>query len=327
MADGAVTLVPPRPYKNRRGWLIAFGIFEILIGCVLLLLIALMYFGLRHAPPNAAPPADAATGMVMVAVMYGTLAILFVIVGIGNVQLKRWARITMLVVSWCWLAIGVLGTAMVAFLMPVILQTTGQQSSSPMPAGVDKVVRIVMFSAMAVFLILLPAIFLLFYNGKNVKATVNDVSNSGPAGPRKPVTVIVATVWFALGALTVLVVFQRPALPLFGLIVVGWGARLTAAVSSVISGWLAWNLYRQRAIAWRLAVAWISCNWASLLVTLSRLNLIEMYRRMGYSEAEVTRMMPFVSYGVYFGWALGVAFFIFLIAIRKQFNEPRALTA
>jgi hypothetical protein len=36
----------PAPFKNRRGWLIAFGVIEIVIACLCLLLVALMVVGL-----------------------------------------------------------------------------------------------------------------------------------------------------------------------------------------------------------------------------------------------------------------------------------------
>ena len=64
-----------------------------------------------------------------------------------------------------------------------------------------------------------------------------------------------------------------------------------------------------------------------MLVTQSRFGLAEMYRRMGYSELEIGRMMPFVTYGLYFAWVLGLAFFVFLIVIREHFNDPSAARA
>lgn len=36
----------PAPLKNRRGWLIAFGVIEILTACLCLLLVPLMVVGL-----------------------------------------------------------------------------------------------------------------------------------------------------------------------------------------------------------------------------------------------------------------------------------------
>jgi len=222
MTDGVIPVVAPPPYKNRRGWLVAFGIFEILIGCVLLLLIAASMYALRSAPANPAAPVNVAATMAMVAVMYGAMAIFFVSVGIGSMHARRWARIAMLVVGWCWLAFGVLGMAMMALILPAILQNARQQSSTPMPAGMDTTVRVVMLSFMGLFFILLPLVFVVFYSGKNVKATCEN-SSDGVSGPRKPIVVIVVAAWFALSAVSCvfMMFFIRTGFPLFGTVVTG----------------------------------------------------------------------------------------------------------
>ena len=326
MSDAPVVIAPP-PFKDRRSWLIVFGVFEILIGCLLLAMIALAVVGMRLSSkvPSAPPPNPGA--IATMAAFYAALAVVFVTVGIGSIQARRWARIAMLIISWCWLAFGVLGTAMMALVMPMILENVKQQSQTPMPPGFEVGMRVAMLLFMGIFLVVLPLVFVVFYSGKNVKATFNAASSKIDGTPRKPVPVIIVVVWFALGAFTTLAVLQHPAFPFLGFIVVGWKAFLVTGLSSVISIWLAWNLYQQRRIAWQAAVAWIIFNWVSMLITLSRYGLLEMYRRMGYSEIELSRMVPFVTYAVYFGWALGIAFFVFLIMIRKYFQDSASVPA
>jgi hypothetical protein len=331
MTDGVVPVAPP-PYKNRRGWLVAFGIFEILIGCVLLGMIALSVFAMRMA--SAAPPPTVpcipppAVVMAIIAVFYGLLAVLFVTVGIGSIQAKRWARMAMLVISWCWLAMGVMGMAMMAIMLPMIMESAKQQAKSPMPPGFDTAFQIGMLVVLGAFFVVLPLIFVLFYSGKNVKATCENRSGVTPSGPRRPVVVIVVAVWYAMSAVScVTVLLVIPAFPLFGFVLMGWSARVAAIVVGGLCAWLAWNLYHQRALAWRVAIGWLVIGLASMLVTQSRLGVVEMYRRMGYSELEIGRMMPLVSYGLYGGVIFGVAFLVFLIAIRRQFNDPSAVPA
>jgi hypothetical protein len=327
MADGVVPVAPPPPpYKNRRGWLVAFGILEILIGCVLVALIAFTIFALRLQTPGAvaAPPPQPGV-LAMLAVFYGVLAVFFVTVGIGSIQAKRWARITMLVAGWCWLAIGVMTTTMMALMLPMIMENAKQQAKSPMPAGFDTGFRVGMLVVLGAFFVVLPLIFVLFYSGKNVKATVNAASNMGATELRKPVSVIVVAAWFALAAVSCIgLVFIPMGFPLFGTVLTGMAARAYVLVMVVVSAWLAWNLYRERALAWWVAVGWIWFSWASALVTQSRLGIIEMYHRMGYNDVQLGPMMPFLTYGMVFGWVLGVAFLVFLLAIRKQFTEPSA---
>ncbi|MBZ5569818.1 MAG: hypothetical protein LAN64_18470 [Acidobacteriia bacterium] len=320
MSDQIDPVVAPAAYKNRRGWLTFFGIIEILMGCVLLMLIALTAFALWYVPTASQPPADARSGLTVVAIFYGLLAVFFVAVGIGSAQARRWARLAMLVVSWAWLGIGVLAMAMLILIMPMITRSMRLQAKAAMPDNMETVTRIVIYSILGLFFILLPGIFLLFYSGKNVKATCE--RPGVPAGRRKPLGVVIVAVFFGFGAIScAFAVAVRPALPLFGGFVTGWAAWLAAVVMGIVSAWLAWNLYHQRSLAWKAAVAWLLLNWLSTLVTMSRTSLLQMYQRMGYGETEISRMMPFVKYGVYGGWIIGLAFFAYLLAIRKHFAE------
>ncbi len=340
MSDAPVVVAPPPapPYKDRRSWLIVFGVAEILIGCLMLMMIAFLLFGMRHLPETSSTPSPISpTAMLSIGIaFYGALAVLFVSVGIGSVQCRRWARITMLVISWIWLAQGVLGTAMMAFLLPMIMENAKQQSRTPMPSEFDSIFRIVMFAIMGFFLIVLPLIFVLFYSNKNVKATCEARSAQlqqpmpevgEPLKPIKP-AVVIAGIWFALGAFSYLVMLLWfPVVPLLGVMLKGWGARAALAGMFAISAWLSWNLYRQRARAWRVAVAWLVFSWVSMLLTQWRIGVLEMYRAMGFGETQMTQMMPFAIYGLIFGLIFGAAFLVFLIVVRKQFDEPKPVAA
>jgi len=89
--------------------------------------------------------------------------------------------------------------------------------------------------------------------------------------------------------------------------------------------WLAWNLYQQRALAWKVAVGWVVFGWLSVWATVARYGFAGMYRVMGYSEAELTPILPFVKYGIGFGALFAVAFLVFLLATRKHFMSVTAM--
>ena len=334
-----IIIAPPPPYKDRRGWLIVFGVVEILIGCLMLLMIAAVVFGMRHLPETTpASPVMSTTAIVTIAVaFYGALAVLFVSVGIGSIQARRWARLTMLIVSWIWLAQGVLGTAMMAFMVPMIMENARQQSRTPMPAEFDSVFRVVMLSIMGFFFIVLPLIFVLFYSGKNVKATCEarsaELQHSLPTTSEKPLkpinaAVMITVIWFGIGTVSYLVMlFFFPVAPVAGFVLKGWTARAAIAAMLAISAWLTWNLYRQRALAWWVAVIWMIFGSISAAVMQARGAVADMYRAMGIGEAQITAFAPFATYGLLFGIVFGLAFLVFLIAIRKQFTEPRDLPA
>ena len=322
MSDASAVLAPP-PFKNRRGWLIAFGVVEILIGCFFLLMIAFALFALMSSTPPQNGPVDPKAAIAMVVMMYGVGAIVFVVVGIGSVQARRWGRIASLVVSWCWLVFGVLTTAMMAVLLPSIMKGAIQGAArAPIPASAQSAIVIGMLTFFAIFFVALPLVFVLFYSGKNVKATCENTSGTPLSVNRKPVPVIVAAVWFGFSALSCLFVLVVPAgYPLFGVVLKGWAGRAAASIIAAACAWIAWNLYQQRLVGWRVAIGWLVVGWASMIVTQSRLGLAEMYRQMGYSEADLGRIIPFVNYGLYVAMLAGVAFLVFLLVIRKHFHN------
>jgi hypothetical protein len=320
----SVVAVSPPPFKNRRGWAIAFGIFEILIGCLVLLGIVLIAVASRLAPANASAPPMAARFLIGTAVFYGALACSFVAVGIGNVKLQRWARITMLAFSWVWLAMGVLSTAMFAAILPAMMSAARQNSAQAMPQNFEVIFRSVMFGVLGIFFIVTPLVFVLFYSGKNVKATYENAAGAAATSPRKPIAVLIATAWFTLGALGYLFIFAAPILPLYGVVLRGWQAILAACIFELVNLWLALNLYRQRQMAWKVALAFICLSWVSLPVTMARMGTGGMYRAMGYTEAQVTQMAPIMNYILGFSALVAAGFIIMLILTRKHYHDAPA---
>ena len=318
MSSAVLPPAAPPPFKNRRGWLTAFGIAEILIGCVIVLFLGLAVFAMRQVPANASAPAPDARAIAMMAVFYVVLAFAFVIIGIGSIQARRWARVAMLIVGWTWLIIGIISTVALALLLPMIMSNAQQQATTPMPAGFDTIFRVVMMVFLGLFFILLPLVFVLFYSSKNVRLTCESASGA-PSTRTKPVAVWVATIWFALGGVGYIFVFLRPVFPLMGVVLRGWSAVVTAIAIEIFHIWLSWNLYRQRALAWKVAIGWLIFGWISLLVTETRFGLEGMYRVMGYSDAEIALILRFAKYGLGIGAVGAVAFLIFLLATRKHF--------
>lgn len=318
------TLPPSPPFKNRRGWIIAFGVAEILIGCLVLLLMGLAAVGLRMARVTTQQPAMDTRFLVLALVFYGAIAAFFVAVGIGNTQVRRWARLVMLVISWAWLAMGVVVTAVMAFVLPMIMKSAQQNATQPMPQGFDTLFRVFMFSILGLFFIALPLMFVVFYSGKNVKATYETAAGAMAAPgtlPRKPVSVLFAAGWFGFSVLGYLFVLVNPVFPLFGVVLRGWQAIVAVVILEAVAVWLSVNIYRQRLLAWKIAIPMVAFGWVSFLVTLARMGMGGMYRAMGYSEAQLTQFVPMMNYMLGFSAVLAVAFMVMLIVTRKHYRE------
>jgi len=173
------TLPVAIPCKSQRGWLIAFGIIEILISCGLVfmtLFSAYILLGPARAkmPASPIPPLGLA---VMAVLQYQLLAVLFFTGGIGSILCKNWARILMLVVSGLWLGIGIMST----LTMALAFSATTHHHLGNMPAGTVGRVA-VMFTFAIVMMVVLPAICLIFYSRKSVRATCLTQKGAPPGG-------------------------------------------------------------------------------------------------------------------------------------------------
>ena len=89
--DSTLPVAVPSPYKSRRGWLIAFGVIEILVRCSFLLMILFSVIAFL-LPAAAQMPSGAMSPralMVFVGLEYGLLAAVFFTGGIGSIRCKN----------------------------------------------------------------------------------------------------------------------------------------------------------------------------------------------------------------------------------------------
>lgn len=327
MSADSIAPPPPPAFKNRRGWIVAFGVIEILIGCLVLLMMALIVFANRLAPKATSTPQPDARLLIVTAIFYGVCAVFFVAVGIGNVQVKRWARLAMLGISWFWLAMGILGGLVMAVGYRAFMAGVQQNSTQQLPPHFATVFAIMIAVIFGVFFVLVPLVFVLFYSGTGVKASYESAAAlAAPSRPPKPVPVLIATAWFALGVFGYLYVFVTPAFPLFGVVLRGWQAVGAVVLLEGCNVWLVVNIYRQRTLAWKLAFAMVLFGWVSMWVTMRQMGVDGMYRAMGYSEAQTAQIAPFMSSILVFSAGVAVVFLTFLLATRKHYRDAAAVS-
>jgi hypothetical protein len=318
---------PPTPLKNRRGWLIAFGVIEILIAGFCLLLLALMVAGLlalSHANRPAGAPELSAAGPVIAVLVYGGLGVLFLILGVGSIRRKNWARIATQIVSGFWLFTGVLSSLFFVFVLPNFMEQQGK-----LPPEQRRHVFIMLGLFAVVVMVLLPATLLVFYSLKSVRATCQGSGlGQGPtmastehAVSPPPVSVILLALWECLGALAVLSLLMVRANVVFGIVVRGPGAILLMTAHAVLSGIAAWLLYRRDYLGWAISL-FKSLFWAaSWVVTLLTRDIMDIYREMGFNEQQlqVFRQLPHLQSVGFVLSMSGFAIYWILILYTKKF--------
>jgi len=330
----SLPLAVPVPYKSRRGWLIAFGIAEILIGCSFLLMLgmmALVFYGpvAARMPAEARPAGPFSTPLLMgfAVAQYGVMAAIFFTAGIGSLRCRNWARILMLVVSSLWLAIGVISTVVMAIMFPIIMR----QQGATIPPGIEHAAIVGMIVIMASLGIVLPAIFLIFYTRKNVKATclarnaaqapADEAAGASTSG--LPVPLAILGGWEALSALSVFAALFMRMVMMFGVVLHGAAAVLVLLAYSVLSGAAAWLIFRRKVLGWTLALFKTGFWTVSLIVSCFHVpDMGQAMRDIGYdaNALQIYEQVPHFMVGVLVGTILMMTgLLIFILYSRKFF--------
>jgi hypothetical protein len=296
MNEAPPVAVPPisPDFKDRRAWMMVFGIVQILCGLLAGLMIPLMILGqvmAARVTQDAAPLRQMVAGVAF----YGVVAVGLIWVGTGSCLARRWGRALSLVVAWSWLLMGVITLGFMAVLLPTVLRASAQQGQA-MPEMVQKIVLGVAFVVTAVMGVVVPTILVLFYRSQHVKAT----SEARDPVPRwtdaSPLPVLGLSLWLGLGALVLLLmpVSANGVLPVFGRLVSGPVGWLISVLLAAMLAYLAVAMYRLKPISWWLAVALMVVGAASAVVTFSRVDLLDMYRLMGYGDRQIEMMKPYL---------------------------------
>jgi hypothetical protein len=265
-----------RPYRDRRTALLIAGVLEILLGVGAWLLIGLMILG---ASMVAAQGAGSTRTMIPGIAVYGIAGLVFVILGVGSIRARRWARALWLVVSSFWLIGGVLAAAVVALLMASV-------------AGVESILLIAILSFFAVFMIGLPASLLAFYRSPHVKATCEAAAPEPCWTDGCPLPVLGAALWFASMTLTLpwMGWVYGGLYPFFGHFVRGAAGHGLWMVSGLLSGIATYGIYRRIHTLWLLGLVLVLGQGISATVTYAVVDPKELFAAMGTEGAALEQI-------------------------------------
>jgi len=306
-------LTEPVAHKDRRAGLILFGVLEIGIGALCALMVPLLFLAL-FLYPQAMSSLDRRT-VVTAPLIYGAMATILIWLGIGSILCRRWARSLLLIVSWSWLLAGVMAIAFFAWFARAL-------------SGNEQAIPFIWISIIivAIFFIAVPGALVLFYQGKHVKATCEARDPVPRWTDTCPVPVLTTSLWLSVGALFLLMtpLTNQNIVPFFGVLLSGSMATLVILACSACGLYLAWTTYQLKISAWWGSLIAFTLFSASGAITFARIDLMEFYRKSGYSEQQIEqiRNMGFFT-GKIMSWIMVVFFFLFLIYllwIKKYFR-------
>ena len=337
----AATVVPPPvpeapTYTDRGTGLVVFGIIQIILGLLAALMVPLVALGAfmsRLAPGGRMRPGQFFSGVAT----YGFISIALLILGVGSVQTKRWARALTLVTSWYWVIMGALVTVLLTAMLPVAMrgalaqmkQSGPNAPSAEMSAGIMAVVLTLIIVFLAFFLVLVPIAFVVFYGRRDVAETCRRRDPVERWTDKTPLPVLGASVVLFTGALYLLLVgITMPLFPFFGRYLTGVGAAFCFFVVAAIDAYIAVALFRLQISGWWIAALTVPVRLLSMALTYARADMTQAYAKMGMSDAQLQMMNtnPMFRGHVLLWWSLlsMVLLFGYLLWLKRYFKTPSA---
>ncbi len=311
-------------FKDRKAWMIVFGIFQIILGVVCALMVPLIIVALLGSAAQQGVTEDpmSISSIISGVAFYLVLAVWFIWMGVGSINTTRWARALTLVMSCIWLVCGLIGYFFLVFYMPDIYDQMAM--SGEIEPGLAIVLKYMTYAFISVIYIITPGVFALFYSAKSVKATCEFRDPKIRWTDKCPLPVLGLSLTFGLGIISMIgVLFSGSVFPFFGHILSGISG---AAVILVVIGVLAYlcrGIYRLELKAWRTAVLFVILASLSAIITLMNTDLRELYEKMDYTQSQIELMEQYdflqgSDMVVYTGLIM-LIFLVYLVFTRKFF--------
>ncbi len=321
------------PLRDRSTGLSIFGVVQIILGLLAALMIPLVMLGvfLSHVGPGGGMHLR---HMISGVATYAFIATGLLTLGIGSIQAKRWARALTLVTSWYWLISGVLITVLLTAVLPVMTKSVlaqAQQANPSAPQGFSTGIMAVILTLMivfaAIFLIVIPIGFVVFYGRQDVAETCRRRDPKERWTDRAPLPVLGASVVLSIAALYMVVVgLSTPLFPFFGRYLTGAPGAVCFILLATLDFYLAVALFRLQPSGWWLAFITLAIRLVSITLTYARADLMQAYSKLGFSDAQLRIMNsnPMIRSHVILWWSLFsmVGLFAYLVWIKRYFKAP-----
>jgi hypothetical protein len=309
-------------YKSRRGGLIFFGLVELVVGVLCVLLVALTSFGFFLAW-NSKTPAMPFRQLIVSGLLYVIMGVLLATLGIGSMMARRWARDLSLVLAWFWLILGANTAAMMIFVMPRLMP-----KMPPDQAGAGTVAMTCMSIFFGLFGVIVPAAMILFYRSPNVRATCLALDPRPRWTERVPLPLLGLVLWQVFGAVSITSMSAYAVLPLGRQIVTGPIAILVYCAIGILLFYLGWGLYVRSLVAWWTGIAYGVLIAIYCAVVFPRIDYKQLVEAMGMPKTPgmpdldaIYRSPWFLGYlGIF--WVLYLAYFVF---VRRYFPREKPI--
>jgi hypothetical protein len=254
--------------------------------------------------------------------LYGVLALAFVVLGVGSLRARRWACALMLAVSRVWLVSGLCTVLVSLLLLPALVRETS--AGMGVPPGFAAVATLVALAGLAVTQVALPAALWLVYRSPEVAATCRARDPRPGLLDDCPQPLLSLAVLCALAGVSVVVVpAYNWVFPFFGRLLVGRAGVLPWVAVLVACLVLAWGSCRRRPWAWWGAVAATVTAAAATVLTALAVDLTGLVEALALPPVQARAWAqlpaPGAAVAVLFWLAVWGSLLLWLASLRRHF--------
>ncbi len=195
-----------------------------------------------------------------------------------------------LVLAWMWLVVGVMTLVVMVLWMPNMSKMMAAQGEQVPPQAIT-FIYVVMFGTMGCMYLLLPGIFVAFYQRGDVKRTCDAKDPHVRWTDHCPLPVLSLSLLLGFAATSVIwSAGYGFVTPFFGVILKGVSGAIFFLALSLLFGYLAWATYKLKMAAWWATLAAFVLLGLSTVISFSRMSMLDLYREMNF-PADQLKMM------------------------------------
>ncbi len=311
-----------QPERDRSTGLVVFGTLDVLLGIFCFSLAMLLLIVVSSAGLQGMRPVYYWMAMTF---LFGSTG-WYIVMGLGSIKARRWARALLIVGAWVAVFFGTLALALVLYILPEVY---GIMADSDLVAP-GLVLGVLYFSVfMLLFLqVVFPLIAIAFYGLASVRTTCERRNPKSCWTDRRPLPLLAMGFISTLGCLSIVAgATTHYTVFLFGHVISGWQGMFVAAGLSVACGYVGWGAFTRKMHAWWGAYALVLVTCSSLMLTFAELDLPVLYAHLGYSPEHIESQQKFLSFSpatlTFISCVWGIMASIYLIWVRDCFRPEK----
>ncbi len=243
---------------------------------------------------------------------YYLIATVLILLGIGHLKIKRWAKKLSLALLCTWLFVGAPLLVLVYFIL------AGTKALSP-------VIALMALFFFALSYLVFPWLLIRFYRGRNIRLTFETRDGKSYWIEDMPVPILVMSFLYAFYIIMFhLLILFNGLFPLFGNFLFGFQGIIAIDITIACLVAILYGTLRRRLWAWWAAVVGLSMFTFSTIFTFTRSSYAAILSGLAFPARELEFLSGVPLQGVHFAIMTGVPLLatIGLVLLSKRYFRP-----